>query len=159
MTHPNNQNEELKVVNSYVHVHEPCQKCGGCIYECKHRIKARLTTTDGDAKYLAPHPKPTQAEDGDLDAILEALRPFSIHKSKYVSGRGTLARKQLTNRLRRLKSTWQAEARREMLGKLPEKRVLENIEQSPLDQLGMTLEAAEGFNKAVDLIRERLESK
>lgn len=40
---------------NYVHIHEDCHECGGCILECEHRVKVVQTTTAGtDLRYYDP---------------------------------------------------------------------------------------------------------
>lgn len=54
---------------NFVHVHKTCQKCGDCVYECEHRVKATLTTT-ASGRYVKISATPPQLSDEWLDEIL-----------------------------------------------------------------------------------------
>jgi len=118
MTHPNNQNEEhvFSLVPNSVAMRCSCGKEYATTHEQQQHIDWHLR--------LASHPKPTQAEDGDLDEILQKVD--SLKTDENPEGNpflpGSLSIDEAKQRLLALKSTWQAEARRQMLAKLPEKK-------------------------------------
>jgi hypothetical protein len=72
------------------------------------------------------------AEDDSLDEI---LRPFSIHRSKYKTGIGTVARKQLNKKLEVYTTN----------------KIIEELERLPIHDYGDT-----GSYEAYVVIRDRL---
>lgn len=57
----------------YLHVHETCSKCNGCIYECEHRVKTTLATTT--------HPNNGDTQVDELKRILDAHAEYYIRQT------------------------------------------------------------------------------
>jgi len=52
---------------NYVHVHQKCDKCDGCIMECEHRVKATMTSS---TDYIRP--KPVVTDKAVYDKLMKA---------------------------------------------------------------------------------------